>query len=51
MRNNSAGVFFYSSNTGRYLYLLRTDSRNPYNWGLPGGKVNRDETLLDGVTR
>jgi 8-oxo-dGTP pyrophosphatase MutT (NUDIX family) len=51
MRNNSAGVFFYCSRTSRYLYLLRTDSRNPYTWGIPGGKVNKDETLLDGVTR
>jgi len=51
MHNNSAGVFFYSRSTDRYLYLLRTDSKNLYTWGLPGGKLDRDETLLEGVTR
>ena len=51
MRNNSAGVFFYSTKTNRYLYLLRTDARTAYTWGIPGGKVHHDETLLDGVTR
>lgn len=49
--NTSAGVFFYSLSTKRFLYLLRTDSKNPGNWGIPGGKVEKDETLLDGLER
>ena len=51
MSNTSAGVFFYSNKTNRYLYLLRTDSKNPGNWGIPGGKIKDDETLFDGVAR
>lgn len=51
MTNISAGVFFYSKDTHRYLYLLRTDKKNPGNWGIPGGKVENDETLMEGVER
>jgi 8-oxo-dGTP pyrophosphatase MutT (NUDIX family) len=51
MNNISAGVFFYSKQTKRYLYLLRTDSKNPGNWGIPGGKVEENETLLEGIAR
>jgi 8-oxo-dGTP pyrophosphatase MutT (NUDIX family) len=51
MKNQSAGVFFYSSKTQRFLYLLRTDSRNPGNWGIPGGKIENDETLFEGIAR
>ena len=51
MNNQSAGVFFYAANTNRYLYLLRTDAKNPGNWGIPGGKVEPEETLLEGVAR
>lgn len=49
--NSSAGVFFYASNTNRFLYLLRNDSKNPSTWGIPGGKVEKDETLLEGIER
>ena len=51
MSNQSAGVFFYSNKTNRYLYLLRTDNKNPGNWGIPGGKIEDDETLFEGITR
>lgn len=51
MNNTSAGVFFYCTDTKRYLYLLRTDSRNPGNWGIPGGKIEEDETLFEGIAR
>ena len=50
-KNNSGGVFFYAANTSRYLYLLRTDSKNPGNWGIPGGKIEDGETLLEGIAR
>ena len=49
--NQSAGVFFYSKNTNRFLYLLRTDNKNPGNWGIPGGKIEDTETLLEGIER
>jgi 8-oxo-dGTP pyrophosphatase MutT (NUDIX family) len=51
MSNTSAGVFFYSKKTNRYLYLLRTDTKNPGNWGIPGGKIKENETLLEGMIR
>jgi 8-oxo-dGTP pyrophosphatase MutT (NUDIX family) len=51
MKSIGAGVFFYSKNTNRFLYLLRTDHKNPGNWGIPGGKIEDDETLLEGVIR
>jgi 8-oxo-dGTP pyrophosphatase MutT (NUDIX family) len=51
MSNTSAGVFFYSRKTNRYLYMLRTDAKNPGNWGIPGGKIKENETLLEGMIR
>ena len=51
MNNISAGIFFYSENTKRFLYLLRNDNKNPGNWGIPGGKIETGETLLEGLQR
>ena len=51
MKNISGGVFFYSTQSNRYLYLLRTDAKNPGNWGIPGGKIEESETLLEGIAR
>lgn len=47
----AVGVWFRSTSTGRYLYLLRNDHKNPGVWGLPGGKVEDGETLLGGMER
>jgi 8-oxo-dGTP pyrophosphatase MutT (NUDIX family) len=51
MINQSAGVFFFAKSTERFLYLLRTDNKNPNNWGIPGGKIENNETLFEGVVR
>lgn len=51
MKNNSAGVFFYARDTQRFLFLLRSDTKNLGNWGIPGGKVEAGETLFEGVHR
>jgi 8-oxo-dGTP pyrophosphatase MutT (NUDIX family) len=51
MSNISAGVFFYSETTDRFLYLLRNDSKNSGNWGIPGGKIEIEETLIEGIER
>ena len=48
---NAIGIWFYSKSTNRYLYLLRNDRKNPGTWGLPGGKVEGKENLLDALTR
>ena len=47
----AVGVWFYSIDTHRYLYLMRNDPRHPNNWGLPGGKVEAGETLFDSISR
>jgi 8-oxo-dGTP pyrophosphatase MutT (NUDIX family) len=47
----AVGVWFRSRNTGRYLYLLRNDTRHPGCWALPGGKVESGETLLGAMER
>lgn len=46
----AAGVFFYSKSTDRYLYLLRSDPKSS-SWSIPGGKIEKEETLLEGISR
>lgn len=48
---NAVGVWFYSVSTQRYLYLLRNDTRHPGSWGLPGGKFEAGETLMEAMIR
>lgn len=48
---NAVGVWFYAVDTQRYLYLLRNDPRHPDTWGLPGGKIDAGETLLEAMKR
>lgn len=48
---NAVGIWFYAIDTGRYLYLLRNDPKHPGTWGLPGGKIEDNETLLDAMYR
>lgn len=49
MKNISAGIFFYCISTKRFLYLLRNDTN--YAWGVPGGKIEKNETLFQGLER
>lgn len=48
---NAVGVWFYSISTQRYLYLMRNDPRHPGAWGLPGGKFESGETIMDAIVR
>ena len=48
---NAVGIWFYSELTHRYLYLLRNDPKHPGTWGLPGGKVESGESLLESLQR
>lgn len=48
---NAVGIWFYSVSTNRYLYLLRNDSKHPGTWGLPGGKMESGESLLETMQR
>ena len=50
MSKQAAGVFFYSKSTRRYLYLLRSDQRSP-TWSIPGGGIEENEALLEGIAR
>ncbi len=49
MKNTSAGIFFYCNSTSRFLYLMRSDAN--FAWGVPGGKIEENETLLEGLQR
>lgn len=48
---NAVGIWFYALDTQRYLYLLRNDPRHPGTWGLPGGKIDAGETLIQAIER
>lgn len=48
--NTAVGVFYYCTTTQRFLYLFRNDGKN-YVWSIPGGKINEDETLMQGLQR
>lgn len=48
---NAVGVWFYSIATQRYLYLMRDDPKHPNVWGLPGGKIESGETIIDAIVR
>ena len=47
----AVGVWFYAVDTRRYLYLMRNDPKHPGSWGLPGGRVESDETLITAIIR
>lgn len=47
----AAGALFYSSNTKRFLFLLRNNTKTRNTWGLPGGKLNHNENTIVGLNR
>lgn len=48
---SAVGVWFYSTDTQRYLYLMRSDPKHPNCWGLPGGKIESGESIMAAITR
>lgn len=48
--NNSVGILFCALDTNRHLFLLRNDKKIN-TWGLPGGKVERGESLRVALAR
>lgn len=49
--NSSCGAMIYCTATNRYLFLLRSDGKFPDTWGLVGGKIEKGESILDGLNR
>lgn len=47
----STGALIYSISTKRYLFLLRSGTKYANTWGLPGGKIERGETVSEGLAR
>lgn len=47
----SAGALIYCRNTHRYLFLLRNGSKHSGSWGLVGGKIEPNETVVGGLNR
>lgn len=47
----STGALIYSTNTKRYLFLLRNGSSYSGTWALPGGKIIVGETVAQGLFR
>ena len=47
----AAGALFVSKSTGRYLFLLRDDDTHANTWGLVGGRVENNETIIDCLHR
>jgi 8-oxo-dGTP diphosphatase len=48
---SAVGVWFYAVDTGRYLYLMRDDPKHPDTWGLPGGRMEPGETMIEAIIR
>ena len=48
---DAVGVLFYSLSTHRYLFVLRNDPKHPESWGLPGGKIEHNESIMAAITR
>ena len=47
----AVGIWFYCTNTQRYLYLMRNDNKHPCTWGLAGGKREFGESLIETIHR
>lgn len=47
----ACGALFYAQDTKRYLYLLRHGARYSSTWGLVGGSVERNETVIVALRR
>lgn len=48
---DAVGIWFYAADTKRHLFLMRDDKKYSGHWGLPGGKVEPNETLLEAIER
>jgi 8-oxo-dGTP pyrophosphatase MutT (NUDIX family) len=53
MRDHTEGVgtLIYARSTHRYLFLLRHKTKHSGSWGIVGGKINQDETVIQSLIR
>lgn len=49
--NESCGALIYCTSTKRYLFLLRNNGKFRRTWGLVGGKIENQETMVEGLER
>lgn len=49
--SEGVGALIYSRSTNRYLFLLRNKSRHAGSWGIAGGKVEPNETVVHALVR
>jgi len=47
----AAGALFFSQSTKKYLFLLRDDDTHTNTWGLVGGRVELNETVIEALMR
>ena len=47
----AAGALFYSTETKRFLFLLRNNTKTRGTWGTPGGKLLVNENVMAGLNR
>jgi 8-oxo-dGTP pyrophosphatase MutT (NUDIX family) len=47
----SAGAFIYCTTTNRYLFLLRNQCRYSGTWGVVGGKLETNESIVASLLR
>lgn len=45
------GTLIYAKNTNRYLFLLRNKQRQQGYWGIVGGKIDANETVIQALVR
>jgi len=49
--NQSIGTIFFSTDTKRYLFLLRNKDSHEGTWAFVGGKVEYNESAIQGLNR
>lgn len=48
---NNCGALIYCTKTKRYLFLLRQGGRYTDTWGIVGGKIENNESIMYGLKR